>query len=121
MLVGTGGSPGAGEAFQWVQGDVDITVNFGNETTIDVMFSNVKGAEYDADYTIDPWIGMPVSGGSFESGDYFTDAEIGSGRYIGGQFYGPNAEEVGGIFNDYNSSTPGTDLNAAFGAVRHSQ
>ena len=121
VLVAVGGRPGAGEAFQWIQGDVDITAHFGNETTVDVMFSNVKGAEYDADYTIDPWIGIPVSGGTFESGDYFFDGEVGSGRYLEGRFYGPNAEEAGGLINDWNSSTPGTDINGAFGAARNGE
>ena len=119
VLVGVGGRPNQGEAFQYVQGDVDVTANFGGGTTLDVMFFNVKGAEYAADYTIDPWMGVPVSGGSFEDGDYFDDGA--ANRYIEGKFYGPNAEEVGGLFRDNSVSDADTYIDGAFAAAHSGQ
>ena len=119
VMIGTGGRPGLGEAWQSIQGDVTVTANFGNETTVDVVFSDVTGLYFDADYTIDPWTDIPLSGGSFDDGDYF---HLGSAsRYIQGTFFGPNAEEVGGIVVDENVSDPTAQIGGAFGAVRDAQ
>lgn len=98
-------------------GDVEVTVTFGNETVLDVMFSNVSDPE-GSRYTIDPWIGVPVSGGSFEVGEplFYNDEE--DSRHVQGRFFGPDAEEVGGLFADDGVSMPGTTTLGVFGAVR---
>ena len=119
VMLGLGGRPGQGEAWQHLQGDVTVTANFGNETTVDVVFSDVTGLSFDADYTIDPWTDIPVSGGSFDDGEYFHFGS--AGRYIQGTFFGPNAEEVGGIIADAYASDPTAEIGATFGAARDAQ
>ena len=131
----TGSNPAAGSA-SWsgtlvgvayneddesgIFGDVEVTATFGNETVLDVMFSNVTDPD-GSRYTIDPWTGVPVSGGSFEAGapsfhNFYNDEE--DSRHIQGRFFGPDAEEVGGLFADDGVSMPGTTTMGVFGAVR---
>ena len=118
VMVGTALRPDTGRPANLVQGDVAIMAHFGSETTLDVLFSDVKGLHYEADYTIDPWMDLEVSGGSFADGNY----SVAQGdRYMEGQFFGPGAEEVGGFFHDRHASDPETDISGAFGAARSGQ
>ena len=98
-------------------GDVEAAVSFGSETVLDVTFSNVTDPN-GSRYTINPWMSVPVSGGSFEVGEplFYSDEE--NSRYISGRFFGPDAEEVGGLFADDGVSIPGTTTMGVFGAVR---
>ena len=98
-------------------GDVEVTVNFGNETVLDAMFANVVASD-GSRYTINPWMSVPVSGGSFEEGEPLFFNDDNTSRYISGRFFGPDAEEVGGLFADDGISISGTTTMGVFGAVR---
>ena len=102
----------------WMQGDADITVNFGPSTTLDVSFSNVLEFENGTSLSIDPWTSIPVANGSYQSGSNFGDD---GDRYLEGQFFGPNAEETGGVFYDWFNSDPNVYFEGAFGAARDQQ
>lgn len=114
VMVGAGTSDSDSA---WIQGDASVTVHFGPSPTVDVMFANVVSAHRESQVAaeIDPWLGVPLTNGSFQSGTYFGDD---GDRYLEGQFFGPDAEEVAGVFYDWLASDPGLYIEGAFGAVR---
>ena len=80
-------------------GLASLTLNSFEEPTIDVLFSNIMNIDESAGFHDVRWADLPVIAGGFE------------GAGILGRFYGPQHEEVGGVFQF------GT-INGAFGAVR---
>ena len=121
-LVGYGGKPdGQGNvAFTQVRGIVDMTVHFGTTTTLDVMFSDVKGLNQGEVFNVDPWMALPVNGGSFQDGTYLWDLQSPQ-RYVEGRFFGPDAEEAGGLFADNFVSDADAQISGAFAAARGNQ
>ncbi|MYD07262.1 MAG: transferrin-binding protein-like solute binding protein [Acidimicrobiaceae bacterium] len=121
-LVGYGGKPdGQGNvAFTQVRGIVDMTVRFGGSTTLDVMFSDIKGLNQGEVFNVDPWMALPVNGGSFQDGTYLWDIQSPQ-RYVEGRFFGPNAEEAGGLFADNFVSDADAQISGAFAAARGNQ
>ena len=117
VMIGVADAPDLG-ATHYVQGDTDATVHFGVSTTLDVAFSNVTGVENGTRHTIDPWVAIPVTNGSFQSGRAFG---IDGHRYLEGQFFGPDAEEIAGVFYDWLNSDPNFYIGGAFGATRDAQ
>ena len=87
-----------------VAGNARIAVEFGTaDPTVDVGFTNIKDLRDGQAHPDISWSGLELSAGGFRDG--------GDGASIQGQFYGPNAEEVGGVFErNY--------LLGAFGAKR---
>ena len=79
-----------------VQGDANVTFDLGR-MAVDVALTNFAGANAGRTYTDMRWDGLRVTNGRFWS------------HSLDGQFYGPNHEEVGGIFERNN-------LVGAFGA-----
>ena len=110
----------ADETESEIFGDVEVTVSFGDETVLGALFSNVTDSD-GSRYTINPWTGVPVSAGSFEVGDPLFHDDDEDSRHIQGRFFGPDAEEVGGIFADDGVSIPGTVTMGVFGAVRNDE
>ena len=104
----------------WIQGDAGVTVHFGTSPAVDVIFDNVVCAhrECQTAAAIDPWMGVPLANGLFQSGSNFGDV---GDRYLEGRFFGPDAEEVAGVFYDWLSSDPNLYFEGAFGAVRDQQ
>ena len=80
-------------------GLASLTLNSFEDPTIDVLFSNIMNIDESAGFHDVRWADLPVTAGGFE------------GAGILGRFYGPQHEEVGGVFQF------GT-INGAFGAVR---
>ena len=77
---------------QVVVGDADVTVEFGTAAmTADVEFTGIVNVETDDPHDDMAWSGMAVEGGAFAHG------EAADGT-ISGRFFGPNEEEVGGVF-----------------------
>lgn len=75
-----------------VRGDATLTYDFAN-TDLDVAFTNIRSirdVEVPATYPNMTWENLPVRNGRFGGG--FDDPTL------EGRFYGPNHEEVGGIF-----------------------
>ena len=73
-----------------IQGDAEITIaNFANPQ-VDIAFTQIFDLETETRRGDMTWSGIQVNSGGFASG---TD-----GDSIEGRFYGPNHEEVGGIF-----------------------
>ena len=82
-----GGSVGSDRNL--VQGDATLTLDM-TQMAMDVAFTNIRDAgtgQSRADMT---WDGLAVTNGTFGTGS--------RGDSIQGRFYGPNHEEVGGIF-----------------------
>ena len=52
------------------------------------MFANFVNVEDGLLGTIGPWLGVPLTAGSFQSGMNFGDT---GDRYLEGHFFGPNA------------------------------
>ena len=125
----TGTTPAFGNA-TWtgtmVGGDTSLTANRGNriqgdatlsfdlsQLDIDVAFRNIRDIDIAFSSDIDDtarrshedivWQNIPVTSGSFATGSDENSIE--------GQFYGPNHEEVGGIFER-------NEIVGAFGAKR---
>lgn len=89
-----------------VRGHATLTYDFMNEN-IDVLLSNIQNSQPDVDgrqiYPNMTWHNLPVRDGRF--GANFDDPTL------EGRFYGPNHEEVGGIFER-------NQIIGAFGAKR---
>ena len=83
-------SPSRGEV---IRGDADVTVDFGlGAVTADVEFSDIANVETGQRRDAMAWRGMVVKGGGFAWRNAAPDDAI------SGRFYGPNEEEVGGVF-----------------------
>ena len=82
-------SPSRGQV---VRGDADVTVEFGGTgTSADVAFTDIANTETGERFGDMTWRGMAVEEGGFARWNATDDS-------IAGRFYGPNEEEVGGIF-----------------------
>ncbi len=81
-------------------GDATLTIDDFAMPEVDVHFTNVTNADSGRRLRDVNWFDLPVNAGGFE------------GRGILGRFYGPQHQEVGGVFQF------GT-INGAFGALRH--
>ena len=116
----TGTTPAFGNA-TWtgtmVGGDTSLTANRGNRIMgdatltfdlsredIDVAFANIRDIDAGRPHGNITWQNIPVTSGSFAS-------DISFGNSIDGRFYGPNHEEVGGVFER-------NQIAGAFGAKR---
>ena len=86
----------------WVRGDATLTFDL-NRSDLDVAFTNIRDIDAGHRYQNITWRNIPVTAGSFSSG--FDE------NSIEGRFYGPNHEEVGGVFER-------NEIVGAFGAKR---
>lgn len=88
-----------------IQGDAEITIaNFDSPQT-NIAFTQIFDLNTETQRDDMTWSGIQVAAGGFSSG---ADQDS-----IGGQFYGPNHEEVGGVFER-------DRVLGAFGATRSS-
>ena len=77
---------------QVIRGDADVTVDFGSSAvTADVAFTDIVGIETGDLENDMAWRGMAVEEGGFARRNAPDNT-------ISGRFYGPNEEEVGGVF-----------------------
>ena len=121
---------GAPDAF--VRGDATVTVSGrpGNPGLfVDVEFSNIRNEATGADIESLRWPDVPLLAGSFGispvSADESTVSRHPASSGISGRFYGPNQEEVGGLFGRSEVAYAGSGINdprmeisGAFGARR---
>ena len=106
-------SPGSGDRGHRVEGEATLTFWLA-DATLDAAFTNivdisVRLSEHSPHpHPLHPsmyWEDLTVQDGRFREGS--------EGHLIQGQFYGPNHQEVGGIFEHNNNNIAG-----AFGARR---
>lgn len=84
-----GASPSRGQV---MRGDADVTVDIGaTGVTADVEFTDIVSIETGALRNDRTWRGMAVEEGGFARHDAPDDT-------IAGRFFGPDEEEVGGVF-----------------------
>ena len=86
-----------------IQGDAEVRIDDFLNPDVDVSFTNVFDLYTRAERPSMTWQNLPLAGGSFKTGS--------GGNQINGKFYGPNHEEVGGIFER-------NQIVGAFGARR---
>ena len=72
-----------------IQGDADIAVDF-DDVDVDVFFTNIHDLDTGRTRSDMKWKNIPMADGAFQTGS--------GGNQIEGRFYGPEHEEVGGIF-----------------------
>ncbi|MDE0380465.1 MAG: hypothetical protein OXI20_14600 [Rhodospirillales bacterium] len=89
-------SPSLGNA---ISGDAEIRIADLTNPRVDVSFTGIRDEDVDAIRPAMMWSDLAVTDGEF------------NGLRLRGQFYGPNHEEVGGVFSR-------DDILGAFGAVR---
>ena len=109
--ISTGGNPGAVDGSarweglmlgrdmrasarrgQLIRGDADVTVDFAaTGVTADVLFTDIVNIETGDLENDMAWRGMALEEGAFAR-------RKAPGDTVSGRFYGPNAEEVGGVF-----------------------
>lgn len=85
-----------------IMGDATLTFDL-SRSDIDVSFTNIRDIDAGRPHGHITWQSIPVTSGSFSAGFI--------GNSIDGQFYGPNHEEVGGVFER-------NQIAGAFGAKR---
>ena len=85
-----------------IMGDATLTFDL-SQSDIDVAFTNIRDIDEGRLHGHITWQNIPVTSGSFSTGFI--------GNSIDGRFYGPNHEEVGGIFER-------NQIAGAFGAKR---
>lgn len=85
-----------------IQGDATLSFDL-SQRNIDVAFMNIRDIDAGRPHGNITWQNIPVTSGSFSTGI--------DGNSIDGRFYGPNHEEVGGIFER-------NQIAGAFGAKR---
>ena len=96
---------------RYVAGDARVDVNLA-ASSVSVSFTSIADVATGARQADMIWRAMPISGGSF--GTLPPNPTIFENRpddYIRGNFYGPNHEEIGGVFQRRN-------IMGAFGATR---
>ena len=77
---------------QVILGDADVTLDFGTTAiTADVEFTDIANVESGEEWDDMAWRGMAVDEGAFAHRDAPDDT-------ISARFFGPNEEEVGGVF-----------------------
>lgn len=89
IMVGTDVSATATRS-HLLRGDADITIADFMNPSVDVAFTNIRNLNTDALRNDMTWSGIPLAAGSFQQG---SDEDS-----IQGTFFGPNHEEVGGVF-----------------------
>ena len=72
-----------------IQGDATLTFNL-SQSDLDVAFTNIQDIDAERQHKNIAWQNVPVTSGSFSNGI--------DGNSIDGRIYGPNHEEIGGIF-----------------------
>lgn len=120
------------EPDSFVNGDATITVSSrqGNpDLLVDVEFRNMKDEQTGANFDDVSWEGLALQDGSFGVVPV-SDGEADASRHparrgISGRFYGPNHEEVGGLFSFRTSVAENDrvggdihDVSGVFGAKR---
>ena len=97
-------------------GDTTLDIDAAANPNLDVSITNLTrqgGTE-----TMPPfvWSNLPIRNGVFNDDRGLP----GSNRHIQGQFYGPNAEEVGGMFaiDEGLDCFPACEVSGVFGAKR---
>jgi len=85
-----------------IMGDATLTFDL-SQSDIDVTFTNIRDIDAGRLHGHITWPNIPVTSGSFSTG-FIGDS-------IDGRFYGPNHEEVGGVFER-------NQIAGAFGAKR---
>ena len=120
------------EPDSFVKGDARITVSNpqGNpDLLVDVEFSNMNDDQTGANFDDVSWEGLALKNGSFGVVPV-SDGEADASRHparrgISGRFYGPNHEEVGGLFSFTTSVAENDrvggdihDVSGVFGAKR---
>ena len=73
-----------------IQGNAEITIADFAAPQVDISFTQIFDLKTETQRSDMTWAGIEVTAGGFASGA--------DGNSIGGQFYGSNHEEVGGIF-----------------------
>ena len=101
--VMVGADAGAAAQGHIIQGDAAITIADFSNPRVDVAFTNVYDLDAGSRRDNMTWDDIPLADGDFGKG---TD-----GNSIEGRFYGPNHEEVGGVFERHR-------VVGAFGAAR---
>ena len=87
------GFDSSGAAPGTIQGDAAITVDLGRfSSTVDVAFTNVRNLDTGAAARDMRWNDLRLRDGGFEDGYILGD------NYIKGAFFGPQHQEVGGVF-----------------------
>ena len=89
VMVGVDGS-GTATQDHVIQGDADITIADFSDPQVDVAFTNIYDLDAGTQRDDMTWGGIDLASGRFETGQ--------DGNSIEGRFYGPNHEEVGGVF-----------------------
>jgi len=73
-----------------VRGDADLTIADFTDPKLDVAFTNISDVDAGRRRADMTWDRVPLTDGGFGTGS--------DGNSIQGKFYGPNHEEVGGVF-----------------------
>ncbi len=102
VMVGTDASATASRSHR-IRGDADITIADFTDPRIGVAFTNITDLDSGGTRGDMAWSEIPMVDGGFATGS--------DGNSIEGTFYGPNHEEVGGIFER-------EQIIGAFGAQR---
>ena len=89
VMVGTDVSAAASRSHR-IRGDADIAIADFANPGVGVAFTNIQDRDTGGSRGDMTWSGIPLTDGSFGTGP--------DGDSIEGRFYGPNHEEVGGIF-----------------------
>ena len=92
-----------------IEGDATVTIDDFSQPAVDVALTALRDRSTGSNRPSMIWNGVPVSGGVFWSAGVESDPPAESG--IMGQFYGPDHEEVGGVFVR-------NQISGAFGAKR---
>ena len=111
VMSGVEAAPSSGSG-AFVHGDAAITVSgldAGTGVSVDVAFTSIVNEETGAGIGDMVWRGLPLQGREFGTGDilfndgagYFRDGSFGVAAQGGiyGRLYGPDHEEVGGLFH----------------------
>ena len=83
-----------------VEGDAQVRIDNFSAPAVDVMLSNIRDRQTGDSHSNISWDDVPLTNGAFSTSS------------VNGQFYGPNHEEVGGIFLRNN-------ISGAFGAKHY--
>lgn len=86
-----------------IQGDADLTISDFTDPKLDIEFTNIRDTDAGRPRSDMTWNDVPLTNGGFGTGP--------DGNSIEGKFYGPNHEEVGGVFER-------DQVIGAFGAAR---
>ena len=88
VMLGRDMDPASG--FARIRGNADITIADFMNPRVNVDFTRIKDLNTNRSRDNMNWSGIPLHGGGFKTGS--------DGNSIQGKFYGPNHEEIGGIF-----------------------